>query len=312
MRPPNRTARLPIVLAFALTLAGCGASATARTPVASPAATATPTPVPMPTATPPWTTLPTCGLQYVFDYAKRLGDTDFVVAGPELSNLAYPGKQVPDGTALKPLRVDAHPVSAVEVNPSMEAGGGYNFTLCNGSPTRSHLISAVTVRIDSLAPYTGQLSEWRFCNSAAYHPGSSGVFNGGCGGGNPNDEWMKATFSSGAASGATVVAAQVGAVNFNTFYHDQPPYAPLPVSVSAGKAIAFNVALDLPNPSATYTFSVGISLDGAPPVFSAPTDPVLLAPVAHYWDGAACLAPDMKSQIPPDADPQSAYICPES
>lgn len=306
--------RAPLLaLALGLILTGCGASAIARTtaPSISPTATSMPTTTTAPTSVLP----PDCANAAVFAGAKRLGGTDLAINGPELSNMAYPGRLLPDGTPLKPLKVDPHPWTFVgfsRVNPTWDGPGGYNFALCNGSPTLEHTISAVSFRIETVTPYTGQLNQWPFCWTFAYHPGSKSADGVGCGGANANDEWLKVSFKGDATSGATVAAEQVQTSNGNIFYPEQPPYGPIPVKLPAGKAIAFNMNLALPSAPATYTFSVGISIDGAPPVFSASTDPVVQAPTAHYWDGAACLTPAMQAQIPPNADPQSAYICPES
>ena len=40
--------------------------------------------------------------------------------------------------------------------------------------------------------------------------------------------------------------------------------------------------------------------------------PMLLAPVAHVWNGQACTAASMLAQIPPATNPPTPYICPVS
>jgi hypothetical protein len=298
MRPLRTVPRWLIVptLALILTLAGCGASATVHTPAASPTATATSTPAPTATATPPWTSPPNCGDSTTFGHAPRLAGTNFIIAGPALALGLLLGTS------------QALPYDSVDVNPSIESNG-YLFYLCNGSQSTPHTISSVSVRIDTLTPFSGRLLEWPACRSAYSRsfPGGSG-----CGGGFASDEGLQASFPAGAAQGAAVTAAQIGTSQTNSTSPGSPPYGPLPVQIAPGRAIALIVGIKLLNPSGTYTFAVGISLDGAAPAYSQPTRPVLLAPVAQTWTGPACEAPAMQSQIPPATNPPTYYICPAS
>jgi hypothetical protein len=81
-----------------------------------------------------------------------------------------------------------------------------------------------------------------------------------------------------------------------------PPGTSLFVAVGVGNAL----------PAGTYTFSIGLAVDGAAPVFVPSGEKsTLFAPVAHKWSGTACMSkPDMMSQIPPSAD-HHYYVCPQ-
>lgn len=123
---------------------------------------------------------------------------------------------------------------------------------------------------------------------------------------------VKASFQGTAQAGTTASATLQSSGTVNGEDPSLPPYGPLPVVVGPGRGISFNVGLQLTAPSATYTFSFGISLDGAPPVFSQPSAPLLLASDTQTWTGAACQAPVMQSHIPPATNPPTYYICPTS
>ena len=172
------------------------------------------------------------------------------------------------------------------------------------------VVTSISVRIESAAPFTGRL-----LGVACVRPRLRSRFAdqyGGCGGGDYFDERVRASFSGTDPAGTTSPAA----LRFSgqTYAEDPnlPAYGALPVSIGPGHSISFGVELAISAPSATYAFSVGVSLDGAAPRFSQPTSPILLAPVAQTWTGAACQSSEMQAQIPPATVPPSYYICPES
>ncbi len=73
---------------------------------------------------------------------------------------------------------------------------------------------------------------------------------------------------------------------------------------------SFNLGIAAPTASGTYTFSLGISLDGAAHVYVPVPHQLLLDSSARAWDGKACITPAMQSQIP--ANDTAAYVCPKS
>jgi hypothetical protein len=236
----------------------------------------------------------------------RLGDIYVTQAG---FALAYPAFMLADGTPLKPLKLDdpsrsPNPGTA-PVNPDLkESPGGYKIGVCNASAAQSHTLQSVTVRLDALVPYSGQLNSWNPCDGPYYPP--AGQAAGGCGGAYAGDESLHAAFPPGATANATAVATQTGTGNSND--PGGAPAAPLPLTLAPGQKIEVNIGLTPPSAPGTYTFAFGLSIDRAAPIFASSGVPVLLAPVAHKWSGEACLEQAMKAQIP--ANSQDYFICP--
>ncbi len=54
-----------------------------------------------------------------------------------------------------------------------------------------------------------------------------------------------------------------------------------------------------------------MTADGTPLPFTGEGS-LLLAPVAHVWNGQACTSSGMLAQIPPATNPPTSYICPIS
>jgi len=294
-------------------LAGCGATtaktADSATPTATaPQPTATATPTPLPTASA--SQLAACNFQGVTG-VLRLGD--LLVGKPVLEPWAHPSRQLPDGTPLAPFHLAAPSGAALDTqlppdpaaSPYMAAhSGGYELAVCNSSSSQTHVLKGISVRIESAAPYSGQLSAWEPCDGY-YYDASTKQLGGGCAFSGCDDEFIEATFPS-APVGATVATVQAAGKNCS-----EVPAGPLPLSLRSHQSIYINVGVVAPSAPTTYTFALGLVQDGADAVFLPATKPVLLAAVAHKWTGAACLAPAMKAQIPA-ASSSTYYICPEA
>src|SRR5690242_1309653 len=96
--------------------------------------------------------------------------------------LAYPSLQLPsnlDGSKPYKLPANAYDPPNPPVNPNVNSGAGYGFTVCNTSSTASHTIAGVTTSISAFQPYVGQLNVWQFCDSVYASP--DGLGGGGCG-----------------------------------------------------------------------------------------------------------------------------------
>src|SRR5690242_14052271 len=303
---------VPLLLAGLLT--GCGASSAQTgtsgstlhvTPTVTPSPTVTPTPAPI--------AVPTIAAAQISGPCKpRPGDTtpryqigDLVVDIPAFATLANPSVQIPDGTPARPLLLRDIPREP-PTNPQLgEGGGGYVTSICNASPTHTHVLQSFDLRIAAFTPYTGQLNAWDPCSGGAYTRAMGVV--GGCGGAFRTDLYVHATFPSGAAAGATVAAPQIVLPLDNSL-----PQSRLPLTLSPGTGTTPNVGIsfDATAPPGVYTFALGVAVDDAAPSFVALGKPVLLAPVVRSWSGKACTAPAMLAQIP--ATSTDAYVCPEA
>lgn len=314
---PGATLLTLIPLAVLL-IAGCGApSAGASLPSTSstPAPTATSAPTPVPTAdlaTLSGPCAPASGSQAATVPHYQIGD--LIVTEARLS-FPYAAQQLPEGTPLQPVQLPGPSLSAEfpdspPVNPHLkENPAGYEFLVCNNTPTQAHVIQSVSVRIASLTPYSGQLSAWQFCDGTFVRP--RGANFGGCGGYAIFEEYLHATFPADAEAGAAVTAAQISAGGLG------PPGAsrvtPLPDTLAPGKSLSFDIGLTPPTAPGLYAFAFGLAVDDQPPAFFSTAQPILLAPVAHKWTGKACEAPAMQARIPQTVtDPPTQYICPES
>lgn len=231
------------------------------------------------------------------------------------TNITDPSRRLPDGTPLAPFHLAAPSEDTLDaqlppdpaVNPNMTTGaGGYWLSLCNSSPSQTRVIKSVSVRMDSVAPYSGKLNAWNICNGGTYDASTKQVAEG-CGGGFCANETLKATFDS-ATAGANAIVTQV---EWNSGDCAGPVGGPLPVSLKPHSRVTINVGIALPSSQATYTLAFGVAQDSPAAVFLPATQPILLAPVAQKWTGEACLQPAMQSQIPSASSP-TFYICPAS
>jgi hypothetical protein len=182
------------------------------------------------------------------------------------------------------------------VNPVLKApSGGYFADLCNTSATRGHTVTGLFLRITDFIPYGGRLNAYSICDGFYARP--QGLGGGGCGGAVADPNPGTATFAARAAAGVTVAISN-------------PTRTPLPSPVKPGDSYGLNLGIVPPTIPGTYTFALGVGLDGAAPAFVPLPYTVLLAPVAHKWTGQACEAPAMLRAIPPATNPPTAYICP--
>ncbi len=83
---------------------------------------------------------------------------------------------------------------------------------------------------------------------------------------------------------------------------------PLPLSLAPGKWYQVVIGVTPPTAAGTYTFSLGLAVGSAAPVYFATGAPALFAPVTQEWNGKNCEAAAMKAQIATSS--QSYYICP--
>lgn len=304
----RRAARGACLVLLCLLIASCGASPspTAHSTVTATAtATATRAPTstatPVPTADPGQPCRPQPGDTYTY---HQVGD--LVVRQADFG-LAYPSSMLPDGTPLNPYLLPTgayqHGIAgSPPTDPNLkEPGGGYIFTVCNSSATRSHALTSVSLKIASFTPYTGQLNTWSFCDGYFVRP--TGAQYGGCGGGFAGDAYLHVSFPASAGAGASV-AAQTST--------SAPTGTALPITLKPGVSILVNVGITAPTSPGQYAFAFAVSVDGAAPVYFSTATPTLLAPIAHKWTGQACLTAIMQQQIPPATSPSSYYICPQS
>jgi hypothetical protein len=312
--------------AMAVVLGACGSTSVvvSGTPTAKvPAATAT---KPAPTATPTQTiaagVITACfGPDAAGLHVTQVGDLLF--APVTLGGLTYPSIMLPDGTALsQPFKLahDNIPTAggaggyvdfpgAPLANPALgnngSKGSGFVLRVCNVSSGARHVLQQVSVRIQSFTDYANQLNQWSWCDGSLdshHNPTAQG-----CGGAAVFCTCFDAEFPAGAPSvGATATATQTdGSLNA-----PGDGLATFPFVLAAGKAVQLGVTLGAPGPG-RYVFNIGLTYDGgSSPVYApTPAPEVLLAPVAHKWDGMTCMnTPSLLSQITPTA-PETYYIC---
>ncbi|HET8905627.1 MAG TPA: hypothetical protein VFN11_01545, partial [Ktedonobacterales bacterium] len=236
-------------------------------------------------------------------------------------NLAYPANKLPDDLPLKPYQVqppNGQPdPTLVPANPRLhEQGGGYVIVICNIS-SASHTVQRVDARIATVTPFSGMpnvASVCQFPYSRQY-----GANNGGCGGADFENEYMHAAFSLSAGVGTTVTATQTASNTCEYATGCTTNYGPLPVMLQAGQGLTIEVGMGNTSSSTSvfstsgyYTFSFGVGVDGAAPIFAATSPQTLLDPSARLWTGTACESPSMQALIPPATTPPSYYLCPMS
>lgn len=326
----------PLLLAASLSasLAACATTSTARTAASTPTPSATPGPMVLPVSpADPAQVAVACGS--TADQAANY--TDFVRAGDlylhKLRIGSAPGDQLPDGTpATAPFKVDV-PLSVMPwgnvssqlaagpaVNPGVdttrepytieEGSGAIAFNVCNGNQAQVHVITGTLVRVDTVTPYAGSLNAWGGGCDAAYGRGATYGFGGpgpvGCPFGFMGQAYQHATFA-GAVQPGTAVSAVPDPVRQTG---GPGPSVALPVTLTSGKTVTFSTGVTFPRAPATYTISVGLSVDHQAVVWMPLSQPILLAPVARKWSGAGCTTPAMQAQIPAATDPPTYYVCP--
>jgi hypothetical protein len=309
--------------AVALAMAGCGSTSVvvSGTPtVKTPTATA----MHVPTAVPTVATgvITACfGSDAAGLHVTQVGDLLF--APVTLAGLTYPSVMLPDGTPLSQPFKMAHtnipaaggaggyvdfPTSPL-TNPVLantgSKGSGLELRVCNVSNGARHVLQGVSARIESFTAYGGQLNQWNWCHGSIdshQNPTASG-----CGGAVAGCVCFDAAFPAGAGIGATAAATQTdGSLN-----NPGDGLANFPYVLASGKAISVQVTLTAPTAPGRYIFTIGVTYDGgSSPVYApTPAPEVLLAPVAHKWDGMTCMnTPSLLAQITPTS-PETYYIC---
>jgi hypothetical protein len=300
--------RLCFVLAFAaLALAACGqtsvSSDTGPGASAQAKSTFTPTTYYFPTATP---TVSRTVTPVAIDCASQLaGQQNAVHAGDLLVqlefSLAYPSTKLPDNLPRAPYKMTSD-VGKIPPDPSVNPylvlpSGGYWGTICNASTSATHTISGLSLRIDSFTPTSGQTNMWNVCSTSYTRQGGAG--GGGCGGGIADPNCAQATFPASAGAGATTSITATECTQLA-----------LPQTLKPSMGYGFNLGIGAPTAPGTYSFSLGITLDGAAPVYVPVPHQLLLDASARAWDGESCTTPAMQSQIP--VNDTAAYICPKS
>lgn len=281
-----------LALLVALALSGCSTTVTRVVLV-------TPTPL----ATTPSTQASLAMCTHVKpDPALPAGDL-FIGATADFGPQASPEVKLADNLPLKPYSLGysgTGPLPAglvANANPSPQ--DGFVVTVCNGT-TKAHNVTQLVVRIQSFTPYNGQLNEWNACN----RPYSGDPYsNPGCSITSTEDGYAHASFAADADVGTTAVAQQ-GRLSGPAI----PTFFPTPLT-GYTQSFAFDVHVSTAAPG-YYTFEFGLAIDGAAPIYDAVSPTTLLAPVTHEWDGASCTSSAMHSQIPPQGNPPSYYLCP--
>lgn len=188
--------------------------------------------------------------------------------------------------------------------------------ICNIS-AEPHTVQRIDARIAAVT----SISTTPNASPACQRPYSRqyGAGSGGCGGADFENEYMHAAFSPSAGAGATVTATQTATNTCEYKTGCATNYGPLPVTLQAGQWMTIEVGIaSASNPttifdtSGYYTFSFGVGVDGAAPVFAVTSPQTLLDPFARLWTDVACQSSAMQAQIPPATTPPSYYLCPSS
>ncbi|HEX9036594.1 MAG TPA: hypothetical protein VF808_06335 [Ktedonobacterales bacterium] len=284
-----------------LTLAGCSGAGAASAPTP---ATTVATVISNPTATAAATSQPTSSPGCDGSFAGAAFDGMLVGSTAYMGNTAYPEGRVPDSAPLAPYNTNSFNGSGaptdVQVNPIVDQNsGGYVIVLCNTSG-HTRRIDGVTVTLATLTPFTGALRIWKPCVSS-YDAQGHKVITAGCGGANIQNDYMRASFPSGAGAGAMAVARMV-----EVSPALDPVLGPLPVTLQPNQRLSIDVVMTGLTGPATYGFSFALSVDGAAPRVVATSQPTLLAPPTQTWNGENCQAPTMQAMMPSSG----FFVCP--
>lgn len=295
---------------LALTLAGCGGTATAQ--IAPTATRAAPTPTylpytPQPTAVPGSQLMTCAGLASNLPQQQlqhtQVGDA---LVTQYVNGLSFTTFQIPGVNASKPLALSGQnslAPTATAVNPQLQGADGYYFSVCDTSTTNAVTVQAISVRIASFTPYTGALAAWNSCNDGSYDASARQVSGSGCGGGLAVTDATQANFAANAGVGATVTSQLVNGMG------GQLTYSPFPATpVAPGHGFTFTAGITTPTIPGTYTFAIGVALGNAAPAYVTINAPIVIAPVTQKWTGQNCLSASMQAQIPTSS--QGYYVCP--
>ena len=189
-------------------------------------------------------------------------------------------------------------VSQIQNGEEVTIGNGVQMNVGITLPTAPNVapICQVSVKLVAFQPLSGNVSNVRVACDAYYNnPG--GPVGGGCGGGAPSDGQTAVTFSS-TQVGTIVTAPIVDASNH-------------PVQITSTSNGVLIITTQIATPG-TYTFSVGLWQNNNGPTWSNLTlqRVILNGHIDHYWDGTACTASTMQSQLPAPTNPPGEFICP--
>lgn len=285
-------------------LAGCGTPTTVGG-----IQTSTPSPSASATATVSEATAAACfGSEYAaHNTLTQVGD--FLMTPVNLSGHAYGSVALPAGTSLtKPYQLPSanDSPSGLTTNPVLdEGGGGFVLGLCNISASQTYTITTFTATIATVAPYSGQLSEWNPCQGSM--TSHRQLTPAGCGGGGVNLTRFHAVFQGSPVLGATVEMHQTG------FDLKEPGDGAgrLPLAIAPRQVAYFGVGVDKPTQAGNYAFTFGMRLQSGKMLTTAASPTILLAPAAHEWNGRACNQSAFLNQITL-TDPETYYVCPVS
>lgn len=297
------------ILSMVVVLAGCGAAtSTARViPTNTPAASATATRA----GTISQAVAAACfGSEYASHYGLTLSG-DFLMTPVTLSGHAYPSWMLPDGTPLtKPYQLHEDATTGIAPGPMAnpilsEDSGGFTLGLCNTSATKTYTVTAVLATIAAFSPYSGQISQWDPCQ---------GMMNShrqlspsGCGGGGMGFTRFHAVFQGDPTAGASVEMRQTG-FDLKATGDD---LGRLPLALAPREVVYFFLGMDKPEQAGSYAFTFGARLQTGETLTTTNSTTMLLAPVAHSWDGRSCNQSAFLSQITA-TDPETYYVCPVS
>ncbi len=301
------------IVGMVIILAGCSpAASTARaiqtsTPSPSPSATSTAT------ATAPISAMAAAGC-FGSGYAAHTTLTqvgDFLMTPVRLSGRAdyFQSVALPDGTPLtKPYQLQFDNstglASSTFSNPDLaEDTGGFTWALCNTSATKTYTVTAVLATIAAFTPYSGQLSQWNPCQGRmnSHHQ----LYSADCVSGGLRFPRFHAIFQGSPTAGASVEMRQTG------FDLSVPGdgLGRLPLALAPRTVIRLYLGMDTPTQVGSYAFTFGVRLQTGETLTSANSPAMLLAPVAHSWDGNSCNQSAFLSQITP-TNPETYYVCP--
>lgn len=286
------------LLALVVWLVGCGSLTTQHT-----AAGSTPTVAPWPTSTPKPTTPPVpygvaCSdLLQGAVIAAHSGDLTYtkIQASPFSQH-----RQLPSTLPLAPMSVQLvmqHPDLAQAPAVNVDS---FVFSVCNSSTTKSHVLRRISLKLSGAEQATDVINVADPCWTV--YSRANGLTQAGCGGG----------IQAVAISGAFATDATVGTVVQTTDADVNAAGAAWePVTLAPGYGVTFLIKLKAPLAPATYTYALGVGVDGAaisyPDGYSVR---MLTTATPRIWNGDACLGPAMQALIPPAATPPITYICP--
>lgn len=210
----------------------------------------------------------------------------------------------PSDTAAMAERFPVEPV----VNPIN--GGGFALTLCNASPSQSHEIEGVKLRVNQFAAYSGPVQTWNTCDGYYTRSAPQGIVSAGCSVTFQWDERMRVGLAANAAAGTEETVTWVSAGTQPTDSSRTTPYGPLPATIPPGQSMVVFLQSNLPVAAGTYGFAVAPIVDHHPLPFALIGAPALFSPGGLKWTGAACATASMQRQIPQATTPPSYYICP--